>query len=151
MIRPFSFSDLERILQIERQSFPKSPYDWATFIHLHWLYPDTFWVYTDTPHGQEEKRILGYIVFSRDGHIISIAIDPKHRRRGIGKELLEKAIGTLPSKRVWAEVRKSNSGAQAFYLKLGFRVMDVVLNYYGNEDALIVQRTSSAPGVDGSC
>jgi ribosomal-protein-alanine N-acetyltransferase len=149
MIRPFSFSDLERILQIERQSFPKSPYDWATFIHLHWLHPDTFWVYTGTQHDQKEKRIWGYIVFSRDGHIISIAIDPKHRRRGIGRELLQKAINALPSKKVWAEVRKSNSGAQAFYLKLGFQVVDVVPNYYGNEDALIVQWIPSASGVDG--
>ncbi len=143
MIRPFSFPDMDRLLHIERQSFPKSPYDWATFINLYWLYPETFWVYVDTERDQEENPIRGYIVFSRDGHIISIAVHPQHRRRGIAKELLEKALKTLHPRKLWAEVRKSNKGAQAFYLKMGFQIVDEVPNYYGNEDALIVQWTPS--------
>jgi ribosomal-protein-alanine N-acetyltransferase len=144
MIRPFSFSDLDRILQIERQAFPKSPYDRATFINLHWLYPETFWVYIDTESGREESQILAYLIFSRDGHITSIAVHPQHRRKGIGKKLLEKAIDAYHLKKLWAEVRKSNEGAQTFYLRIGFQIIAVVPNYYGNEDALIVQWTSSA-------
>lgn len=144
MIRPFSFSDLNRILEIERQAFPKSPYDWTTFINLHWLYPETFWVYINTESGREENQILAYLVFSRDGHIISIAVHPQHRRRGIGKKLLEKAIDSYHLKKLWAEVRKSNEGAQTFYLRMGFQIIGVVANYYGNEDALIVQWTSFA-------
>jgi ribosomal-protein-alanine N-acetyltransferase len=93
-----------------------------------------------TPGSQrEEKQILGYLVFSQDGHIISIAVHPEQRRRGIGKELIERAIQHLHLKKVWAEVRRSNGRAQAFYLKLGFQVVDEVPNYYGNEDALIVR------------
>jgi len=142
MIRSFSFSDLDRILQIERQAFPKSPYDWTTFINLHWLYPETFWVYIDTESGREENQLLAYLIFSRDGHIISIAVHPQHRRRGIGKKLLEKAIDAYHLRKLWAEVRKSNEGAQTFYLRMGFQIIGVVPNYYGNEDALIVQWTS---------
>jgi ribosomal-protein-alanine N-acetyltransferase len=144
MIRPFSFSDLDHLLQIERQSFPKSPYDWATFINLHWLYPETFWVYIEAERDREEGQMLAYLIFSRDGHIISIAVHPQHRRRGIGRELLEKAIDTYHLKKLWAEVRKSNGGAQTFYLRMGFQIIGVVPNYYGNEDALIVQWTPSA-------
>jgi ribosomal-protein-alanine N-acetyltransferase len=143
MIRRFSFSDLDRILQIERQSFPKSPYDWATFINLHWLYPETFWVYVDAERDQEENQIGGYIIFSQDGHMISIAVHPQHRRRGIGKEFLEKAMKTVRSKKLWAEVRKSNQGALAFYLNMGFQIVGTIPNYYGNEDALIVEWTPS--------
>jgi len=143
MIRPFSFQDMDRLLRIELQSFPKSPYDGATFINLYWLYPETFWVYVDTERDQEENPIRGYIVFSRDGHIISIAVHPQHRRKGIARELLEKALKTLHPRKLWAEVRKSNKGAQAFYLKMGFQIVDEVPNYYGNEDALIVQWTPS--------
>ena len=139
MIRRFSFSDLDRILQIERQSFPKSPYDWATFINLHWLYPETFWVYVDAERDQEENQIGGYIIFSQDGHMISVAVHPQHRRRGIGKEFLEKAMKTVRSKKLWAEVRKSNQGALAFYLNMGFQIVGIIPNYYGNEDALIVE------------
>jgi len=140
MIRPFTLSDLDAILEIESQSFPKSPYDWATFVNLHTLYPETFLVCVDTNHDLREK-ILGYIIFSRDGHIISIAVHLQHRRKGIGTYLLRRAMKTPRLRKVWAEVRKSNHGAQAFYSKMGFQIEGVIPNYYGNEDALVIQRT----------
>jgi ribosomal protein S18 acetylase RimI-like enzyme len=185
MIRPFSLPDLDSILQIEKQSFPKSPYDWTTFLNLHYLYPETFLVYVnpstsrseassspsrrtqaerdrvdpergyspgpkgmnlDTVEranatGDQKEEILGYIIFSQDGHIISIAVHSRHRRKGIGNQLLQRAMRTPQLKRVWAEVRRSNHGAQAFYSKMGFQMTGVVPNYYGNEDALIIQWT----------
>jgi ribosomal-protein-alanine N-acetyltransferase len=151
MIRPFFLSDLDRILQIEARAFPKSPYDWATFINLHSIYPETFLVYVDTTCDMKvgstrfrEGPLLGYIVYSTDGHIISIAVHPNHRRRGIGNELLKRAINIPNVKKIWAEVRKSNRIAQAFYSRAGFQMTGVVPNYYGNEDALIVEWTSSA-------
>ncbi len=144
MIRPFSSSDLDSILQIENQSFPKSPYDWTTFLNLHYLYPETFLVYVNTSHGQKKEEILGYIIFTQDGHIISIAVHPQDRRKGIGAQLLQRAMKTPHLKKVWAEVRRSNQGAQAFYAKLGFQIAGLVPNYYGNEDALIVQWTPVA-------
>lgn len=144
MIRPFSLSDLESILEIENQSFPKSPYDWITFLNLHALYPETFLVYTSTNHGQKGQKILGYIVFSHDGHILSIAVHPHHRRKGVGRKLLMKAMKASSLQKVWAEVRRSNQGAQAFYSKMGFRTTGSVPNYYGSEDALIVQWTPVA-------
>jgi len=139
IIRPFSFSDLDSILQIESQSFPKSPYDWTTFLNLHCLYPETFLVYVNTNHDQKEEEILGYIIFTQDGHIISIAVHPQNRRKGIGTQLLQKAMNTPHLKKVWAEVRRSNQGAQSFYSKMGFQITGMVPNYYGNEDALIIQ------------
>lgn len=138
MIRPFSLSDLNSILRIERESFPKSPYDRLTFIQLHSLYPQHFLVYTE-PDSDLRNPIWGYIIFSPDGHIISMAVLPSQRRKGIGKELLREAMKTPHLKRLNAEVRKSNTGAQAFYLKMGFRIVGAVPNYYGNEDALIIQ------------
>jgi ribosomal-protein-alanine N-acetyltransferase len=140
MIRPFSLPDLESILQIESQSFPKSPYDWTTFLSLHYLYPDTFLVCLDTNHGQKKEKILGYIIFSEDGHIISIAVHPQHRKKRIGAQLLQRALKAPRSKKVWAEVRRSNQGAQNFYSKMGFQVTGIVSNYYGTEDALIMER-----------
>jgi ribosomal-protein-alanine acetyltransferase len=142
LIRPFSFSDLDSILEIEAQSFPKSPYAQATFIYLHYLHPKTFLVYVDKTSVRKEGRILGYIVYSSDGHIISIAVHANHRRRGIGTELLKKAMTTPHIKKIWAEVRRGNQGAQAFYLRMGFQISGIVPNYYRNEDAFIIQWTS---------
>jgi ribosomal-protein-alanine N-acetyltransferase len=146
MIRRFTPSDLDRILEIELQSFPKSPYDRATFVNLHYLHPETFLVFVDKTSDRMEGQMGGYVIFSPDGHIISIAVHPHHRRKGIGKELLQRVMDALPHKRVWAEVRKSNQGAQAFYLRMGFQIIGVVPDYYGNEDALIVQLRPSAVG-----
>lgn len=140
MIRPFSLSDLNAILNIERQSFPKSPYDRMTFLHLHSLYPQHFLVYTGTASGEKEE-VWGYIVFTPEGHIISLAVLPQQRRRGIGRELLRKAMETPHLKGLQAEVRRSNLGAQAFYFHMGFRIVGVVPDYYGNEDALRIQWT----------
>lgn len=137
MIRPFSLSDLESILQIESHSFPKSPYHWATFLQLHMLHPDTFLVCCNANVLPEE--ILGYIVFSRNGHLISIAVHPRYRRKGIGTLLLRKVMETPHLQKVWAEVRRSNVTAQSFYSNLEFKTVGMVPNYYGNEDALIVQ------------
>ncbi len=143
-IRSFSLSDLDSILQIESQSFPKSPYDWTTFLNLHTLYPETFLVYVSTNQGQKEEEIGGYIIFTQEGHIISIAVHPHYRRQGIGAQLLQRAMKTPRLKKVWAEVRRGNQGAQAFYAKLGFQITGSIPNYYGNEDALIVQWTPVA-------
>lgn len=140
IIRPFLFSDLEAILQIEKQSFPKSPYDANTFLNLYTLYPETFLVYRDTNLNQNEE-ILGYIIFSQDGHILSIAVHPQHRRKGIASQLLQRAMKIPRLKKLWAEVRKSNRGAQAFYFRMGFKFMGIIPNYYGNEDALIIERS----------
>jgi len=101
-------------------------------------------VYASTTHGQKGEKILGYIIFSQDGHIISIAVQPHHRRKGIGRELLLRAMKTSHLKKVWAEVRRGNQGAQAFYSKMGFQMTGLVPNYYGNEDALIVRWTPVA-------
>ena len=145
MIRLFSLDDLDSILEIESQSFPKSPYDWVTFLNLHYLYPETFLVYEriNADHRREEEKILGYIIFSRDGHIISIAVHPQHRKKGIGTQLLQRALKTFHPNKVWAEVRRSNQGAQVFYFRMGFQITGMVPNYYGNEDALIVERAHS--------
>ena len=140
MIRRFSFFDIDEILDIERQAFPKSPYDRATFANLQWLYPETFFVYVNPSSQQGEGQIVGYIIFSKDGHIISIAVLPLWRRKGIGKQLLETVLQAPGLRRIWAEVRVRNQRAQAFYFSLGFQVIGVVPDYYGNEDALVIER-----------
>ncbi len=141
MIRPFSPSDLNAILQIESHSFPKSPYTGTTFLQFYLLHPDTFLVCCDVDRMEEE--ILGYVIFTHEGHVISIAVHPQHRRKSIGTRLLRRVMNIPRLQKVWAEVRRSNVGAQAFYSRLGFQTVGLVPNYYGNEDALIVQWTPS--------
>ena len=133
MIRIFTPSDMNRLLEIEAQAFPKSPYSRQIFMSLFRSNPTTFLVY-----GEEE--ILGYLVYTTEGHIISIAVDPRHRRKGIGTQLVGEALRNATGEFIWVEVRESNTGAQAFYEKLGFRKKGVIPRYYWTEDAYIMVR-----------
>jgi ribosomal-protein-alanine N-acetyltransferase len=136
MIRPFSLSDLKNLLDVELQSFPKSAYDVSTFINLHYLHPETFLV--DVDPSDPGGRLSGYIVFSPDGHVISMAVLPGCRRKGIGKALIQKAMMHPSTRSLKLEVRRSNRDAQAFYLKMGFRIAGKIPGYYGDEDALVM-------------
>jgi ribosomal-protein-alanine acetyltransferase len=133
MIRIFTPSDMDRILEMETQAFPKSPYNQHIFTNLHRSNSTTFLVY-------EEEEILGYLIHTREGHIISIVVDPGHRRKGIGSQLVREVFRNSTGEFVWVEVRETNAGAQVFYETLGFRKKGVVPKYYWTEDAYIMVR-----------
>ncbi|MFP3909226.1 MAG: GNAT family N-acetyltransferase [Archaeoglobaceae archaeon] len=138
-IRKVTASDLQRVKEIENESFPKTPYDILTFI-AYWIsYPDSFLVYDD---GGEEPEVRGYIIFDpHDGHIISIAVDKRCRRRGIGSRL----VGEVSKRagKAYVEARESNKEAIEFYRSLGFEKVDRVPNYYVVEDALVMVKNSN--------
>jgi len=135
MIRIFTPSDMDRILEIEAQAFPKSPYNRRLFMSLYQSYPSTFLVY-------REEEILGYLVYTPKGHIISLAVHPRHRRRGIGTQLVREVFRNSTGELIWVEVRETNTGAQAFYEKLAFLKKGVIPRYYWTEDAYIMVRWS---------
>jgi len=136
MIRPFESADLDRILWIETRAFPKSPYDPATFLYYHRNFPNHFLTF-------EKENILGYIIFTPGGHIVSLAVAPDHRRRGIGTLLVNECSIRCKGTRPWLEVRRGNLGAQRFYEKLGFRKTAVIPGYYGTEDAYVMEKQLS--------
>jgi len=138
-------TDLDRILEIEGQAFPKSPYHESTFRYLYWFYPETFWVYVGPARDRRKEEVWGYLIFSKEGHLISMAVHPHYCRRGAGETLIKKALDMFSLTRMWAELRRSNHGALAFYQKTGFKIVGVIPNYYEDEDALIVQWPPSPP------
>ncbi|MBA7511492.1 hypothetical protein ES705_03488 [subsurface metagenome] len=139
MIRKFRRSDLEEILRIEEKAFPKSPYDELIFLHYASAYPDNFIVYEEG-EGKGTNKIVGYIIFYPEGHIVSIAVHPAYRRRGIGTELVTEVLKVTKGK-ASVEVRASNEVAKAFYKHSGFSLRTIIPKYYGDEDALVMVRT----------
>lgn len=133
MIRRFELTDLDEILRIEAQAFPKSAYTVEMFVHFYRRYSGTFLVF-------EEREIAGYIIFKPDGHIISLAVDPPHRRKGIGTDLMNACESRCKGENLLVEVRKGNVGAQRFYEKLGFQLKSVIRLYYGTEDAYVMEK-----------
>ena len=80
-----------------------------------------------------------------EGEILTIAVDPAHRRQGLGRVLLGAALARMAEvgvKAVWLEVRTSNVAARMMYLGCGFVAAGVRRGYYRRptEDALILKR-----------
>jgi ribosomal-protein-alanine N-acetyltransferase len=135
MIRRFERQDLDQVLRIEAQAFPKSSYAPEVFRHYHHVSPDTFLVF------QEIEDVIAYIIFKTDGHVISLAVDPVHRRRGIGTRLMKACESCCAGKRLLVEVRPGNVAAQEFYRHLGFCLTSRIRLYYGTEDAFVMEKT----------
>ena len=95
----------------------------------------------------KDKTITGFIIFSPmppECHILTIAIDTKFQRSGIGTLLLNKAIDqskAMKIKKIFLEVRLSNETAINFYNSFAF-IKDAIRDKYypGNprEDALLM-------------
>ena len=148
MIRKFTNSDLNAILRVEKEAFPKSPYDRFIFSYYAEAYPDNFLVYKYDDAGtglSELSEIVGYIIFYPQGHIVSIAVHSAYRRRGIGTELVEEVLKRTEGV-ASVEVRTSNEVAKTFYEHLGFSLRTIIPRYYGDEDALVMVRTGTEIG-----
>ncbi len=93
----------------------------------------------------ERPPVLGYAGFQvvlDEGHIMTIAVHPQHRRRGLGTLLLLDLFEQARERgvqRLTLEVRVSNVAAQRLYEAFGFHLEGRRLHYYGDgEDALIL-------------
>lgn len=132
---------LSRILEIENGSFNEiDAFSESDFIDYHSQYPDSFIV------AESDGKPAGYIIadFSDKAHIESIAVDQKYRKNGVGQVLMNWAEDVCRQKEIDAirlEVRPSNTDARDFYTKKGYKVVGREKNFYGDEDALVMQKT----------
>lgn len=125
--------DLPAILEIERLSFDH-PWSPALFEQSQ----ANIWI------AKEADKICGFIIFEAiadEVHIIHMAVSPEHRRKGIAKEMLKKAL-SQPAQKYFLEVREENQPARKLYESFGFKVIDRRKNYYEDgADALVMQFT----------
>lgn len=99
--------------------------------------------------------VLGYVVawFVADqGEIANIAVAPDQRGRGVGRALLDAALGEAAARgirAVFLEVRDSNQRARELYASRGFEEIGRRRRYYRRpvEDAIVLRRTLSLAGV----
>ena len=80
-----------------------------------------FWVAED-----EEGAVVGSIMAGYDGHrgwLYAVATDPRLRRKGVGRGLVEHAVAALREAgcgKVNLQIRADNAEVAAFYAALGF-------------------------------
>jgi [ribosomal protein S18]-alanine N-acetyltransferase len=136
--------DIAAISAIELTSF-KDP--WTPEILLETLeyFPETFFI------AEAGTEVAGFLVGGMEdtgellyGHICNFAVDDRYRRLGIGTELVARAehqFMFMFAAGVQLEVRSSNTIAQAFYSRLGYRMVFSIDQYYSNgEDAVVMMK-----------
>ena len=136
--RKFKAEDINKILEIEKQAFPKTIFSKVMFLNYADSLPDTFIVV------KSGKDIVGYIIFDLAGHIHSTVIKQSYRKKGFGKMLFMHAL-RCAKKGLWLEVRSRNHGAIEFYKRLGMKIVGEIPNYYRDDDALIMRFGNSIP------
>ena len=81
---------------------------------------------------ESENEILGYVVLNYSffgfGFIPIIVVAAKHRRRGVGIELLREARSRCTSRKLFASANLSNAAAAALFQAAGFVRSGVVEN-----------------------
>ena len=95
---------------------------------------------------EENGQVLGYVgsqTVLDESDMMNVAVDPRFRRQGIARALIETLIAELAkmgSRCLRLEVRVSNENARALYERMGFQQLGLRKNYYHNpkEDALIL-------------
>ncbi|MCX8202764.1 MAG: ribosomal protein S18-alanine N-acetyltransferase [Nitrososphaeria archaeon] len=150
VLRPAREEDLLEVMNVNRLTLPEN-YTYSFFLSVAKSYPESFVV------AEFEGKVVGYIMcrvergfskfgglrFRRLGHVISIAVLPEHRRRGIGRALMLEAIRAMRDvyrcDEVFLEVRVTNYPAIRMYESLGFSVVDTIKHYYlDGEDAYVM-------------
>jgi ribosomal-protein-alanine N-acetyltransferase len=150
-LRKFTPDDLQSVMQINRVCLPENYTD-VFFIDLHQRFPETFIV------AEEDGKIVGYVMcrievglasFSlggviRKGHVVSIAVLPQGRRKGVAQALMTTAMDGMrhyKAKQCYLEVRVTNAAGVALYKKLGFDVSRTSNGYYSDgEDAYVMSK-----------
>lgn len=139
IIEPMHSSDLGRVEEIDRLSFPTS---WQTSVYKTEL-RNRAATYLVARSGSLVVGFGGIWTVGAEAHITILAVDPDYRGRKIGERLLlslmEEAIMRRAS-HVALEVRETNCPAQSLYRKYAFRQVDIRRAYYTDtgEDALVM-------------
>ncbi len=143
-LRGLREGDLEAIHWIERSSYP-TPWSMNFFRLMANMNPELFIVATIG------EKLVGYTVGELNGrgngrkvgHVMNVAVDSRHRDRGVGTMLmdeLEARFLRLGVKAAYLEVRESNVDAQRLYSRRGYVYLRKVEGYYGDEDGLVMTK-----------
>jgi len=150
-LRKFTPNDLQSVIQINRETLPENYSDYF-FIDLYERFPETFIV------AELDGKVVGYIMcrvevglsnfglggLIRKGHVVSIAVLPSARRKGVAQALMNTAMEGMrfyKAKQCYLEVRMTNDAGVGLYKKLGFDVSRTVHGYYSDgEDAYVMTK-----------
>lgn len=137
MVSNFVKEDINEINELGSKLNPK----FKELFHIDKLNPnERIYVYKDN------NQILGFIHISINyeiADILNIIVDENNRQKHIATILMDYMITDLPNNvtKILLEVNENNKEALKLYYKFNFEVINRRNNYYGHNNALIMERT----------
>jgi len=141
-LRGVTVADLPELLRVDRDAFPEEPYTQVVLRQLVDIHGDRILVLDDG------ESLLAYVLFvnTSDGYaswIMSLAVTPHQRGRGLGRRLMVEALRRLRTEHVHQvrlTVEPTNATAIMLYRSMGFSSDEgVEKDYFGpGEDRLIM-------------
>ncbi len=139
-VEPMTIDHLRRVHEIDCEVYPEP---WSLTLWKQELARPRDRVYQVCRSGDEVVGHMGMLLVLDEGHVSTVAVDPRWQGRGVATLLL---LATLPEaigrgvRSLTLEVRVSNQRAQRLYQRFGFAPAGVRKNYYAdsNEDAIIM-------------
>ena len=143
-VRPYRSSDGEAVSQICRQSPEAAQWPKESYEQAHSSGQIVLIAVIDA-------QVCGFLVARVSGgeaEILNTAIDPAHRRKGVGSLLLTTAISEAQvhnAKSIYLEVRESNRAAISFYSRHGFVKTAERHGYYSTptENAIVMKKLTA--------
>jgi len=133
VFRSVAEKDLARLTRLDRLCFEPgiaySQRDLRRFLSI----PGSESVIAES-RGELAGFAIGYPDSPDLARVVTLDVAPSCRRRGLGEKLLDALLARLAAsgaRRVLLEVDVRNSGAIAFYRKLGFAQSGRLPSYYG--------------------
>ncbi len=140
IVRRCTIEDLDAVIEINERELPE---DYPYFFYKSILdnFPECFLV------AQNRKGdLIAYIMwrvekapsvnslkYINKGHLVSIAVSEKYRKRGVARALLSSSMDSIKKykiKQYVLEVRVSNYTAIRLYEKFNYKVESIKQNYY---------------------
>ena len=136
-LRSYDPHDFAALYKLDQSCFPAGISYSRTTLRYFLTIPSA-----DCTVAEENSRIVGFILSEENpplAHIITLDVDTKHRRQGIGTMLLETQETNLASRGVRSillETAIDNQAAVAFWKTHGYRIEATLKRYYlGRIDA----------------
>jgi len=158
-LRDSRISEFHLLWQLDQQCFPRGIAYTQRELKHYMEAPGTFTLVAET-NTDGTPDLAGFIVGQRHkrglGHVVTIDVDPRFRREGVGRLMMQAAEERLRSQgchSVFLETAVDNQTAIAFYKRLGYRTLRVLPRYYmGDLDAFLMAKelkpASTTSGVE---
>jgi len=143
-IRLYKKTDFDRLYEIDQEAFPKG----IAYSHLELQY----YIRSRrcrTLVAEDDGSIIGFVIGSFEppnlGHIITIDVVPGRQRQRTGSLMLaeiESWLWQRGAKAIYLETPVDDAGAQGFYDRHGYFVIERVEGYYNKKlDGLVMMKT----------